>query len=96
MSEASPFLAAAITITFAVLSLSLLLSFVRLARGPSLPDRIVALEMITMLAVAFIALYVVASGQPAFLEAAIALGLIAFLASIAFARYLERDRGVHE
>ena len=80
----------AIDIAFALLMAALVLSFVRLARGPSLPDRVVALDLITVLAVAFSALFAVSSDEPAFLDVAIALALVAFLATVAFARFAER------
>ncbi len=83
-------LAWAIAIAFPLLILAMLLGFVRLARGPSLPDRVVALDLLTILAVAFSALFAVAAGEPAFLDVAIALALVAFLATVAFARFAER------
>ncbi|CAN5591329.1 hypothetical protein BH24DEI1_BH24DEI1_19480 [soil metagenome] len=86
----------ATALTFGTLTLAFVLAFIRLARGPSLPDRVVALELITAIAVAYIALFAVAARQPVFLEAAIALALISFLATVAFARYLERDKSLHE
>ncbi|MDQ3396649.1 MAG: cation:proton antiporter [Deinococcota bacterium] len=96
MISGPPLLVFAITTVFTMLSVALFLAFIRLAQGPSLPDRVVALELITAVAVAFIALYAVAVEQPVFLEAAIALALISFLATVAFARYLERDKSLHE
>lgn len=86
----------ATALAFGALTLAFVMAFIRLAKGPSLPDRVVALELITAIAVAYIALFAVAARQPVFLEAAIALALISFLATIAFARYLERDRSLHE
>lgn len=83
-------LAIAIDITFGLLVAALALSFVRLAKGPSLPDRVVALDLITVLAVAFSALYAIAADHEAYLDVAIALALVAFLATIAFARFVER------
>ena len=80
----------AVDAAFILLMAAMGLAFVRLARGPSLPDRVVALDLITVLAVAFSALYAIASDQPAFLDAAIALALVAFLATVAFARFAER------
>jgi multicomponent Na+:H+ antiporter subunit F len=77
-------------IIFAMLSIALFLAFVRLVRGPSLPDRVVALDLIAVLSVGFIAMYALDTKQPIFLDAAIVLALIAFLGTIAFARYLER------
>jgi multicomponent Na+:H+ antiporter subunit F len=75
----------------AMLSLALLLAFVRLARGPSVADRVVALDLIGVLSVGIIILYSVATGLPVFLDAAIALALVSFAGTIAFARYIERS-----
>ncbi len=80
----------AIDIAFLLLVAAMVLAFLRLALGPSLPDRVVALDLITVLAVAFSALFAIVSGEPAFLDVAIALALVAFLATVAFARFAER------
>ena len=77
---------------FVLVGLSFLLAFARLVRGPSLPDRVVALDMISYLAVGLVALWALASGEPAYLDAALVLALVAFLATVAFARYVE-ERG---
>ena len=82
----------AVDISFVVLMASMVLAFVRLARGPSLPDRVVALDLITILAVAFSALFAISADEQAFLDVAIALALIAFLATVAFARFAERSK----
>lgn len=80
----------AIDIAFALLLGAMVLAVLRLARGPSLPDRVVALDLLTVLAVGFSALFAIAADQPAFLDVAIALALVAFLATVAFARFAER------
>ncbi len=80
----------AIFLAYALLSLALVLSFVRLVLGPSLPDRVVALELLASLTVGFIGVAVVSTGRSAFLDVAMVLALTAFLAAIAFARYLEK------
>lgn len=77
-------------IAFALLVASLFLSFFRLVRGPSLPDRVVALDLISNVAVGFIALYGIATHQGVYLDVAIVLALISFLSTVAFARYLEK------
>jgi len=77
-------------VAFAILSAAFLLAFYRLVRGPTLPDRVVALDLITALAVGFISVYAVKTGQRAFLDVAIVLALIAFISTVALARYLER------
>jgi multicomponent Na+:H+ antiporter subunit F len=77
-------------LAFALLLVALFLAFARLVRGPSLPDRVVALDLIAVTSAAFIAVYAIDSDQPVFLDAAIVLGLITFLGTVAFARYVER------
>jgi multicomponent Na+:H+ antiporter subunit F len=79
-----------IDICLAVLSVSLLLTFIRLVRGPSLPDRVVALDQFAALAVGVIALFTISSGRAEVLRAAIVLALISFLGTVAFARYAEK------
>ncbi|NJO21641.1 MAG: cation:proton antiporter [Sphingomonadales bacterium] len=91
-SENALVLSWAVDSTFVLLLLAMVLAFIRLARGPSLPDRVVALDLLTVLAVAFCALFAIASGEPAFLDVAIALALVAFLATVAFARFAERRK----
>ena len=84
------FTAAAMAIAFALSGIALLLTVVRLVRGPTLADRVVALDLVTMIIVVLLTLFAMAVDNGAYLDAAIALGLVAFLATVAFARYLER------
>ena len=77
-------------VVFVMIGVALLLAFVRLARGPSLSDRVIALDLIAVLAVGLIAMVAFEAGQAVFLDAAIVLALVAFLGTVAFARYLER------
>lgn len=74
----------------ALLSAGLVFAFVRLARGPYLPDRVIALDLISILAMGFIVAYAVRFDQPNFLDVAIILAIISFLGTVAFAYYLER------
>ena len=73
-----------------LISAGLMGAFIRLARGPSLPDRVIALDLISVLAMGFIVVYAVRFNQPNFLDVAIILALISFVGTIAFAYYLER------
>ena len=77
-------------IAFLMLMVAMILAVYRLARGPSLPDRVVALDLLTVLAVAFCALFAISSEQSAFVDVAISLALVAFLATVALARFAER------
>ncbi|WP_019593783.1 cation:proton antiporter [Thioalkalivibrio sp. ALM2T] len=80
----------AIVASNALLSLALVLAFWRLYLGPTLPDRVVALELIASLTIGFIAVYVISSGRTPFIDVAMVLALTAFLAAVGFARYLEK------
>lgn len=79
-----------VNLLYAMLGIALLLTFVRLVRGPSLPDRVIALDLTAALAVGIICTYAIGTNQRVFLDVAIVLGLITFLGTIAFAQYVER------
>ncbi|MBI1209235.1 MAG: hypothetical protein GC191_18345 [Azospirillum sp.] len=79
-----------VAVVEALLFVALALAFVRLARGPSMADRVVALDLMAVLMVAFLALFTVTTGEAVYLDVAIALSLVAFLATVAFARFAER------
>jgi multicomponent Na+:H+ antiporter subunit F len=78
------------TITFGLLIVSMFLSLLRLIRGPSLPDRVVALDLIAMISVSFITAYAVSTEQPLYIDEAVVLALIAFVGTIAFAYFIEK------
>jgi multicomponent Na+:H+ antiporter subunit F len=79
-----------VNLIFAMLGLGLALAFIRLVSGPSLPDRVIALDLMAALVVAMICTYAIGNNQRVFLDVAISLALIAFLGTIAFAQYIER------
>jgi multicomponent Na+:H+ antiporter subunit F len=88
-SEVTSFLDGAVAVAVVLIGVSLLLTFVRLIKGPSLADRVVALDLLTVLAMGVIGLRVIATGDVLYLEIALALGLVAFLATVFFARLIE-------
>lgn len=79
-----------ILISQVIMSLALILSFVRVVRGPSLPDRVVALELFSTTVVGLVGVYAIKTNVSIFLDAAIVIALMGFLAAIGFARFLER------
>lgn len=86
----SPFLGGVITAALGMLGMAMLLAFVRLIRGPSLPDRVMALDLLSILAVGMIAAFDILTAEPVFLDAATVVALISFLGTVALARYIER------
>ena len=80
----------AVVLASVMVTLSVVLAFIRLLRGPSLPDRVVSFDLMTTVAVGIMALYSIATEETVFLDVAIVLALISFLGTVAFARYLEQ------
>lgn len=77
-------------LTLHILGVSMLVAFVRLMRGPSLADRVVALDLIAALTVGVIAVYSIYDEQPMLLRAGIVVALVVFVGTAAFAMFLER------
>jgi len=75
-------------VALVLLGLAMLLTVVRIIRGPSLADRILGLDLITMLAIGIIAVIAIRTGFSLYIDIAIALGLVGFLSTVALARYL--------
>jgi multicomponent Na+:H+ antiporter subunit F len=77
-------------ITLAMLGVALLVAFIRLVKGPTLPDRIVAMDLFGVLVVGVIVVLAGSSGVRATLDAAIVIALVGFLSTVAYATYVER------
>jgi multicomponent Na+:H+ antiporter subunit F len=73
-----------------VIVLSVVIAFVRLVRGPTLPDRVVALDLMTTLGIGIIVTYAVATHEAIIIDIAVVVALISFLGTIAFAYYVQR------
>ncbi len=77
-------------LAMAIFGVALILAVIRLLRGPSTPDRVVALDLTALLAVGIIAVYAVMTNEDSLLASALVVGLVTFLGTVAFARYLEK------
>lgn len=77
-------------ITLVTLGLALLVAFSRLVKGPTLPDRIVAMDLFGVLVVGLIVVLAGSSGVRATLDSAIVIALVGFLGTVAYATYVER------
>ncbi len=86
----NPVLQLILMISAIALGLSMLGAFIRLWRGPSLPDRVVALDLIGFFGVGVICIFSVAVGRPVLLSVGLVMALILFLGTAAFALLLER------
>lgn len=64
----------------------------RLLRGPSLPDRVIALDLIGTVAAGAVGVYAISQNEPIYILVSIVLALVMFVGTVAFAYYLERGR----
>ncbi len=62
----------------------------RVIKGPSIPDRVVALDAIGINLIAIIALVSILLNTSAFLEVILLLGILAFIGTVAFSKFLEK------
>lgn len=75
-----------------LLSISVILIFIRFIKGPHMVDRIIALDLIVTVGIGFISAYSILYNQPAFLDVAMILALIAFLGTVAFTYYIQQKK----
>lgn len=77
-----------LALTFFMIAIALLLY--RVIVGPSMPDRAIALDTIGVNLISAIAIVSIVLSTKAFLEAILILGILAFIGTIAFSKYIER------
>ena len=80
-----------IPLTLTLLALAAILTFARLLRGPSLPDRVISLGLIGGLNVGLAVVTAASTGEHAFLDVAMVIALVSFVGTVAYARYIERE-----
>ncbi|SNY56892.1 multisubunit potassium/proton antiporter, PhaF subunit [Arsukibacterium tuosuense] len=79
-----------IFLVFGMISLALLLNLWRLLIGPSLPDRILALDTMFINSIALIILYGLLMGSPLYFEAALLIAMLGFVSTVAVCKFLLR------
>jgi multicomponent Na+:H+ antiporter subunit F len=72
------------------LGVALLIAVVRLVKGPSLPDRVVAMDLVGVLVVGLIVVLAAVSDVRATLDGAVVIALVAFVATVAYGTFVER------
>jgi multicomponent Na+:H+ antiporter subunit F len=68
------------------------LTFIRLAKGPTLPDRVIAIDLIGVLMVCLLVVMASLTAEQSFLDVAMVVALISFVGTVAYARYIEREQ----
>jgi multicomponent Na+:H+ antiporter subunit F len=80
-----------VQITVAMLAVALLIGFVRLSLGPRLEDRVVAMDLVSVLTVSIIVASTAGTGQRGLLDAASLIALVGFLGTVAYAWYVQKE-----
>ncbi len=80
-----------ILVALTMLTVAAGLTFIRLATGPTLPDRVIAIDLIGVLLVCLLVMMAGVTAQQAFLDVAMFVALISFVGTVAYARYIERE-----
>jgi multicomponent Na+:H+ antiporter subunit F len=83
---------AASVVTLGTLTAAAVLCFVRLLVGPTLADRVVAIDLMGVLIVGLLVVASHLTRESAFLDVAMVLALVSFVGTVAYARYIERER----
>ena len=75
-----------------ILAISVILIFIRLLKGPSIPDREVAVDLLVTIGIGLTAIYSILSEHSTFLDIGLLFGLIGFLGTVAYSSYLEKQK----
>jgi multicomponent K+:H+ antiporter subunit F len=82
----------AVVVSMHLVGLAMLLALVRLVRGPSVPDRILALDTLYVCAIALLVLFGMHMGTSVYFEAALIIAMLGFVGTVVLSKYvLRRD-----
>lgn len=73
-----------------IIMIAIALGVYRLAKGPTVVDRVIALDLLTLIAIALITMIAHMTTRFIYIDVALVYGLLSFLSVLAVARYLER------
>jgi multicomponent Na+:H+ antiporter subunit F len=79
-----------ITIALILFAIAIGMAVLRIILGPSMPDRVLALDVIGVNLIASIAVISVLMNTMAYLEAILILGILSFIGTIAYSKFIER------
>ena len=77
------------TVCLVLLGIAILLILIRIIRGPTLADRILGLDTLTLLGVGVVGVFSVRTGVLAYVDVAVALAFVSFVSTAALSRYLQ-------
>ncbi|EGL82280.1 multiple resistance and pH regulation protein F [Caldalkalibacillus thermarum TA2.A1] len=83
-------LSAVLWLVLIMMSVSILICFLRVLKGPTTADRVVALDTIGINLIGFVGLLIMVQNTLAYVEVALVIGILAFIGTIALAKFIER------
>ena len=86
----NPILAWALSLALALLALAMLLTLVRLLKGPTAQDRVLALDCLALNGMLLMLVLGIHQGSSNYFEAALLIALLGFVSSMAMAKFLLR------
>ncbi|MDX5323142.1 MAG: Na(+)/H(+) antiporter subunit F1 [Exiguobacterium sp.] len=84
-----------IYISLAILVIAMLFMLYRVIKGPTTPDRVIALDSIGIALISVVALLSILLDTTMFFEVILLLSILAFIGTVAFSKYLERGAIIH-
>ena len=85
--------AVVLIVTFSFLLAALVLAFIRLMRGPSINDRIAAMDLIASVVMGFVLVYSVLINKSIYFDIPVIISLISFIGTVAISTYLKNRYG---
>nr|WP_276538476.1 Na(+)/H(+) antiporter subunit F1 [Dehalobacterium formicoaceticum] len=79
-----------LTLSLILISVAISLALFRVIKGPTIPDRVMALDAIGIYLIAAVAMLSVLLNTHAFFDVMLQLGILSFIGTTAYSRYLER------
>lgn len=79
-----------LTISLIIFGIAIAVTIIRIIIGPSLPDRVLSLDMIGVQLVSALAIVSVILDTTAFFEVILVLAVLTFIGTIAFSKHIER------
>lgn len=83
-------IATMLAISVVLFAITIAIAVIRMIMGPSMPDRVIAMDVIGVNLLAMIGVVSVMYGTKAYLEVILILGILSFISTIAFSKYIER------
>ena len=88
-----PVLHVAVVLAMIALAVGMVLCLWRVVRGPGLPDRVLAADLLSLHVVGLVIVLTIYLGDMVFFDAALAVGILGFVSTVGFSQYIHATAG---